>query len=485
MRATGASIAHGAAKAPVAVALLAAFLLAAPSPAAAAPHGLRLGLADASFSSSDAALRDEWLARARSARASLVMLGAAWAEIAPRTPPAGFDAADPADPSYDWETLDGAVRAAASAGLEPVLDVASAPSWAEGPGRPSPAVAPAGAWLPQPPALGRFARALASRYSGRFVDPADPGAGALPRVRYFEIWSEENLAEHLMPLWRGGRLAAPAHYRAMLNAAYAGIHAADPGDRVIVGGLAPYGDPRAGGSRVPPVWFWRSLLCLRGSRLRPVACPDPARFDIAAHNPIDVFGPSRGAVSPLDASTPDIGRLTRIVRRAVATGRALPARPKPFWAPEIWWDSNPPDPRGVPIHRHARFLTESLFELWRQGVSAVIWWYLRDQAPGAAGFAATQQSGLFLRGGRAKPAYRAFRFPFLARREGRGRVLLWGKAPAPGPVVVERRAPAGWAPLARAVAGRDRVFLARVDAGGGFRARVRQDGQTSLAWRVR
>ena len=48
---------------------------------------------------------------------------------------------------------------------------------AEGPNRPSLTVAPAGTWLPQPAELGLFARALATRYSGGFVDPADPGCG--------------------------------------------------------------------------------------------------------------------------------------------------------------------------------------------------------------------------------------------------------------------------------------------------------------------
>jgi hypothetical protein len=271
----------------------------------------------------------------------------------------------------------------------------------------------------------------------------------------------------------------------MLNAAYAGIHGADPEARVIVGGLAPYGDARVGGTRIPPVWFWRSLLCLRGAELRPVGCPDPAHFDIAAHNPIDVWGPSHGAVSPLDASVPDIGRLNRIVREAVRTGRALPARPKPFWAPEIWWDSSPPDPRGVPIRRHARFLTEALFELWRQGVGAVVWWYLGDRPTGAAGFAATQQSGLFFGDGRPKPAYWAFRFPFAAHRVQHGQVLLWGKAPAAGRLVVERRTRRGWAPLARPLAGPDRIFAARVDSAGTLRLRARQGGQTSLPWRLR
>jgi hypothetical protein len=465
------------------LAALAPFLLAAP--AAAAPHGLRLGLAEGAFTGADPALREQLLGEAGRAGANLALLGASWATIAPRRPAAGFDAANPADPGYDWQSLDGAVRGAVARGLEPVLEVELAPAWAEGPGRPGPALAPGGTWMPQPEALGQFARALAARYSGGFADPADPAAGPLPRVRYFEVWSEENLSEHLDPLWEGGRLAAPAHYRAMLNAAYAGVHGADPAAKVIVGGLAPYGDARAGGSRVPPVWFWRALLCLRGAALRPLPCPEPAHFDIAAHNPIDVFGPSVGAVSPLDVSTPDIGRLTRIVRRAVSTGRALPARPKPFWAPEIWWDSSPPDPRGVPLRRHARYVTEALYTLWRQGVSAVIWWYLRDQLPGTAGFAATQQSGLLFHDGRPKPAYRAFRFPFLARREPGGRALLWGKAPAPGPLLVERRTPRGWAPLARPVAGPSRVFAMRADARGSFVARARQGAATSLPWRAR
>ena len=37
----------------------------------------------------------------------------------------------------------------------------------------------------------------------------------------------------------------------MLNSAYAAIHAADPGARVVLGGLAPYGDARAMSSPDP------------------------------------------------------------------------------------------------------------------------------------------------------------------------------------------------------------------------------------------
>lgn len=458
------------------------FLVRGPPAAPAAPHPFQLGLADVAFGSPDAALRTESLGRAGEAGADLALVGVNWASIAPRAPGADFDAVDPADPAYDWVALDGAVRDATAAELVPVLDINGAPAWAEGPGRPSAEVAPPGTWRPQPAPLGAFARALAARYSGAFPDPG--GSGPLPRVRYYQVWAEQNLSLHLNPLWEGSRLVGPAIYREMLNAVYAEVHAANPGARVIVGGLAPYGDAVAGGSRVPPVWFWRSLLCLHGTRLAPSPCPEPAHFDVAAHNPIDVFGPRRGALGRLDVSVPDIGRLRAIVRRAVATRRALPARPKPFWATEIWWDSRPPDPRGVPVRRQARFLGEAAYELWRQGVSAMIWWFLRDQASGTAGFAATQQSGLLYRDGAAKPAYREFRFPLVARREADGRALLWGKAPSAGPVTLERRRSGGWAPLARATAGPSRVFLVRVAAAGRLQIRARQADEASLPARL-
>ena len=138
----------------------------------------------------------------------------------------------------------------------------------------------------------------------------------------------------------------------------------------------------------------------------------------------------------------------------------------------------------MPLRRHARFVSEALFELWRQGVGAVVWWYLRDRPPGAAGFGATQQSGLFFREGGAKPAHRAFGFPFVARR-GRGEVLLWGKAPAPGRLVLERRTRRGWAPLAARLAAPAGSSSSGSTPEGAFRVRARQGGQTSLPWRVR
>jgi len=447
------------------------------------PHGLKLGVAGDPFLSSDAPLREVWMTKARQARANLVYMGVAWSGVAPATRPSGFQAGNPADPAYEWALVDAGVRSAVRHGMQPVLNLNYAPTWAEGPHRPSLEKAPAGTWDPDPRQFGLFARAAARRYSGHFTDPADPGAGPLPGVRYFEVWAEENLPVNLNPLWRGRKLIGPRRYRVMLNEAYAAIHGANSGAKVIVGGLSPYGDPRPGG-RVPPVWYWRSLLCLKGPQLEPLDCPDRAHFDIAAHNPINVGGPSRKALNPLDVSTPDNRKITRIVRRAVQTHRVLPAKPKPFWATEIWWDSKPPDPDGVPERRHARFITKALFSLWRQGASAVVWWYIRDQSH-ATGFSGTQQSGLFFRDGRPKPAYWAFRFPFISGRDRAGGIFVWGKAPVSGPVVIERTTTGGWAPLARVSAGQNQIFQRRIDVWGGFKVRARQGSETSLPWQAR
>src|SRR5690242_12284785 len=44
--------------------------------------------------------------KARAAGASYVRIIAAWNSIAPDTPPAAFDAADPMSPAYSWAWLD-------------------------------------------------------------------------------------------------------------------------------------------------------------------------------------------------------------------------------------------------------------------------------------------------------------------------------------------------------------------------------------------
>jgi len=454
--------------------LLLGAIVAAPARAAAP---LDLGFVDSRFSAGSSE-RAVWLDRAVAVGGGTVRLTGNWAQIA-RTRPA--DPANPSDPAYRWETLDGAARDASARGLSILVTLGGAPAWAEGAGR-DPEARP-GTWRPDPAAYRAFATAAARRYSGSFT-PA--GGGALPHVRSWQAWNEPNLDHYLAPQWvrRDGRWrpASPGHYRRLLNAMAAGVQGVHASNRVVTAGTAPYGDD-AGARRMRPVAFLRELLCLSPS-LRARSCPERARFDVLSHHPYGVADPQRHALHPDDAAVPDVGRLVRVLR-AAERKRVLPGRrTRPVWVTEISWDSSPPDPDGVPAARHARWLAEGLFELWRDGVSTVTWYLIRDQDP-VPDYASTNQSGLFLASGEPKLAARAFAFPFVATRRD-GRTELWGKAPRAGVVAIERLSGGRWQRVASVRAGGNRVFDRRVrTVPRRSLLRARQGQAVSLSYRSR
>ena len=386
------------------------------------------------------------------------------------------DASDPADPAYDFAPVDAAVRDAAAQGLEVILVVASAPEYAEGPGR-APMAAP-GTWRPDPVATAAFGAAVARRYSGGFA--------ALPRVTDFQLWNEPNLQSYLSPQYDGGALVAPDHYRAMLGAFYDSVKAVDPANRILTGGTAPYGDP-PGAGRTGPLLFWRRLLCLEGRRrLRPVDCPAPARFDVLAHHPINGLGsPTTASVQPDDAATMEFGEVVDILRAAEREGTVGTPGRHPVWATELWWDSSPPDGfEGVPLARHARWIEQALYLLWRQGARVVLNFQVRDTTFDPANPFADTSTGLYFIDGSPKPALTAFRFPLVAERLDGDGVRIWGRAPAAGRVRIERREQGGWALIERQNVATGDVFRARLDLPGRARLRARLGGERSLVWRV-
>ena len=115
---------------------------------------------------------------------------------------------------------------------------------------------------------------------------------------------------------------------------------------------------------------------------------------------------------------------------------------------EFSWDTNPPDPKGVPVKLHARWVSEALYRMWRAGVSTVIWFRLQDDPLRVSPY----QSGFFTTSGQAKYSLEAFRFPFVAF-EQEGGVSIWGRTPSgkPGPVIVERMTGNSWITAARSV----------------------------------
>ncbi len=460
------------------LACLAAGLLGASG--AQAARGLTTGFADTILDEPDAATRDFWFKRAVKADAGLVMFYTSWRGITGNRRPAS--PADPADPAYNFAELDAAVRDASGRGLDVVIAATYAPEWAEGSGRPQ-SVLP-GAWKPDPAALGQFAQALAARYSGLFTPPRGE---RLPRVEYFQPWSEPNLTGALAPQYENGRPSSPELYRRLLNSFYDGVDSVNPRAKVVAAGTAPYGDPKSTNS-LAPVRFWRDVLCLHDrKRLLPTACPQPAKLDVFAHNAITYpGGPTRRAALADNAATADFGKLRRVVRAAERHGTVLPAKGRrPLWATEMWWDSNPPDRKyGVPLARHARWIEQALYILWKNGASVAVNLKVGDDGKGDFGFDDTHQSGLYFRNGKPKPALRAFRFPFVAERKGK-RAIAWGKAPKSGKLVIQRRAAGGWRGVGSKRVRAGDVFKRRLGRGAKGTLRARIGSTKSLTWRLR
>jgi hypothetical protein len=426
------------------------------------------------------------VARMRDAGVTYVRIPASWSDIE-TAPPEPASAVDPAWPGYDWRTLDRAVTTIRSAGLQPVVVTNHAPAWAEGPARPQvDDHVRAGSWRPSAAKLRRFASAMARRYSGSLRLPSGE---TLPRVRYFQAWNEPNLSVDLSPQYerRSGalRAVAPALYRDLLAAFYAGVKSVAADNVVLTAATAPYGDypPTGPYARTPPVDFLRRLLCLtRSGQPRRPRCKQPPRFDVLAFNayPMTPFG---RATRPLDTYVNDAGKLVRALRTAERARTALPARRHDVWLTEFAWGTGP-----ITRERQAAYLTQTLYVAWRRKIRTALWWLFRDPPPGGTTFPGS--SGLYLRGRTVatdspREALSSFSFPFLARREGR-RTRLWGMAPAhDASVRIQARRGADWHTIAT-VRARGRVFtMTRRHLPRSGVLRALSNGRTSPPWRVR
>jgi hypothetical protein len=266
----------------------------------------------------------------------------------------------------------------------------------------------------------------------------------------------------------------------MLNAFYAGIHAGDRTDKVIASGLESYGDPPDTRlKRTAPVTFLEGLFCL-DSQLKRLSCSDPTHFDVLASDPYDVSGPTVHAASSTDASAPDLARLTRIVRAAVKTHTVLPANAKPLWVTEFSYESNPPNHERTTVSTgtQARWLEQSFYVFAHEGVSAVLWYLVRDQPPP---YSLNYTSGVYFRNGKPKPSYTAYRFPLVVMPAGQS-AQIWGITPVSGTVQVQHRIGSSWRTVTRFNRGAGKIFSRNVSnlPKGQYRATV--DGQKSLVW---
>lgn len=460
-----------------AAALLLAATAAGPGSSHAANAGLPLETAIVDPFGVGGKLREFSTVRALGATKVSIMLN--WSETAPVSDPGpSFHAADPSDPHYRWGTVDREVEQAVRAGLDPILQIASAPapSWAQ--------LAPPRGYsgpsnLPNPTALAAFARAAAIRYSAHFE--------GLPRVRYWEAWNEPNLGTFLAPQLYRAKPIAPGVYARMVNALAAAVKAVNPDNLVIAGALAPFRDltpeTHAQDKDWGPLSFMRSLLCVSRT-LRPT-CGRKVRFDIWSTHPYTSGGPTHKAELPNDVSLGDLPKMRALLDAAVQADHVVSRGTVGFWVTEFSWDSNPPDSGGVPTRLLKRWVPQALYEMWRDGVSLVTWFSLRDQPMQSSPY----QAGLFYEDGRPKPYLEGFRFPLVAFPRASG-VYVWGRTPSgeTGRVLIEQRSgQSGWKRLGIVKTDRYGIFQQtfRASRTGWVRGRLVGTSERTLAFSLK
>jgi hypothetical protein len=329
--------------------------------------------------------RRERVQGASQKNATIMRLLVQWNLVARNRP---SNPTNPSDPAYNFDDVDEAVRAAQDNDQEVILTLSGTPRWANG-GR-NPNVMPR-----RVTDFGNFARAVASRYSGRME--------GLPFVRFFSIWNEPNLQLFLTPQFDGrGRSVAPANYARLAAAAYSGIKAGSRQALVGVGETSARGSDKATGLRPThsPGKF-AELVAKANPRLR---------FDAWTHHPYP-FNPN----SPPNQRVrwPNVS-LALLPRFDDELKRFFKRKSVPIWVTEYGHQTRPEDSLGIPYARQAAYIQQSISMVSRYPFVPMFIWFVYQDDQGQP-----WESGIYTRSGAPKnpsPArFTATARPFDAR----------------------------------------------------------------------
>jgi hypothetical protein len=189
-------------------------------------------------------------------------------------------------------------------------------------------------------------------------------------------------------------------------------------------------------------------------------CEGGVRFDAFDVHSYTTGGPTHEG-RPNDVQAGDLGKMQTLLKAADKAGHIRGQfKRTQLWITEFAWDSNPPDPRGLPMKILTQWTAEALHEAWANGVTHFFWYLLRDQP--MTGEESIVQSGLYFRGAdlaadQPKEVLVTFRFPFVAfarkpqGKKNQGQLEYWGRTPSSGPGTVELQAfrRGNWQRLAR------------------------------------
>lgn len=370
---------------------LAAALAALLAPGASASRNLQLGIFDDAeilYGNPDKVFPQLQALRVQVIRVNLWWGGPTPIAVAQRRP---ARPTNPADPAYLWDTYDRTVVYARKFGMKVLFSIVGTPNWANG----------AAGWNVAPRSsidLRRFAQAVQTRYSGRFLG-AD--GNLLPRVDRWLVWNEPNNPVFLKPQFRrvGGRwtVQSATDYARMCNAVVDGIKATLRSSKVACGGTSPRGNniPDRPRSSTSPIAFMRALK-LAGAR----------GFDAYAHHPY--YGkpqespdtpppPGPRGQAPTASTLGNFGDFVKELNRSFGRKR--------IWITEYAYQVSPPDRIfGVSAAKQAQYLQDAYDKVRAHPqVDMFLWFLLRDERR-LEGW----QSGLLKPGGAKRPAYDVF-----------------------------------------------------------------------------
>jgi hypothetical protein len=305
---------------------------------------------------------------AAQANASIIRLLIAWNLVAKTKPDSP---ADPFDPTYELGDVDEAVLAAQENDQEVLITISGTPRWANG-GK-SPNVMPK-----RMTDLTNFARAVASRYSGRFK--------GYPFVRFWSIWNEPNLQLFLSPQFdKRGRSVAPANYARIAAAAYAGIKAGNRRAQVAIGETSARGSDKATGLRPThtPGRF-AELVAKANPRLK---------FDAWSHHPYP-FNPNSPPSQVVRWPNVSLASLPRFEDNLK---KWFKRKTVPIWIDEYGHQTRPQDSLGISYAKQAAYIQQSMSMAARFPFVNMFIWFVYQDDPGQP-----WESGIYTQNGAAK-----------------------------------------------------------------------------------
>jgi hypothetical protein len=365
--------------------ILSALALAAAAPSAQAARGMEIGVQDdGQLLSNNPAVRQAALNQARALGAAAIRSNVLWASMASDA----RSTTAPAEPTYDFGRYDRLVDEAAAYGIKVQLSLAGpAPAWASGNHKVSNV-------KPNAARFGQFAGAVATHFRGR--------------VRAISVWNEPNWHSLLVPekvcrkVGKKKKCAKTSakRYRALYQAAYSAIKAADPAVKIWIGETSPYDKGGRRKRSTAPLLWQRQMVCVdkvvRG-------CKGTLKADAYAHHPYAFDRPPSKAFPGKDNVT--LGSLGKLRKQLKKLKKKIKIpRGTPLYLTEFAYFST--GPRALSQKKRAKF-TRAAYEraLKQPKVRQLVHYQIVD--PPASDLTVGWRSGLITEYGVAHSAYRA------------------------------------------------------------------------------